>query len=304
MATAKLLRASGQASAILVALILSIPRLSVALESGPSNTVGFWKVDVHPGYTQMSFPLLPADKSVNNVLGDQLTGGLTMGESDQVLRWNAASGQFQTCWYNTANQTWQGDFGQFSEAESYWIYVQANHPATQTIVTFGNVYEEPYYDMGTMRPGYNAIGSVWPVPAALSLAGLGGYEGGLYLFLSDLITSYDASTGSYPYAWQDGNGTWKGNLTQFEPLKGYWIFVAPGHPGFEWPIYPQPDPTNSDHRTLPLPKPVANSIGNAPVKTLPPTMPPLPNSALKGQVNTPAAKTSPSALPPSKGGNQ
>jgi hypothetical protein len=217
-----------------------------AVESGPSNTVGFWKLDVGRGYTQMSFPLLPSDKSVDNVLGDQLTGGTTPDDADQILRWNAAAGLYQMCWLNSQTGSWQGDFATLAEVSSYWIYVQPDHPAAQTIVTFGSVVESPTYNMGTMAPGYNAVGSVWAMPAAITNSGLTGFLGGAYLFQSDLIMSYDAASSDYAYAWKNAGGNWQGNLTQFEPLKGYWVFIAPGHAGFNWTTYPQPTPaTNS-----------------------------------------------------------
>jgi hypothetical protein len=228
------------------ALILAFGALALwgscaqATESQPSNTVGFWKLEVGRDYTQISFPLLPADKSVDNVLGDQLTGGNNPEDSDQILRWDPAAGQFQMCWFNEGTGAWEGDFDSLSESSSYWIYVQQDHPVTQTLITHGNVIETPFYIMGAMAPGYNAVGSIWAIPAPISTSGLTGFQGGLYLFQSDLIMNYDAATGSYSYAWKDGNGNWLGGLTQLEPLRGYWIYVAPGHPGFVWNNYPQP----------------------------------------------------------------
>ncbi|MCX6641362.1 MAG: hypothetical protein NTW14_12935 [bacterium] len=229
-------------SLILIAALVCLPCLAGAEESNPSNTVGFWKINVNRGYNQVSFPLLPADKTLNNVLGSQLTGATTLQQSDQILLWNAATGQFQTSWYNTSTSTWQGEFSEVRESESYWIYVQANHPALQTIVAAGNVVATPVYNMGIMTPGYNAIGSVWAAPVPITQAGLSGIQGGVYLFLSDQIMSYDAATGSYQYAWRTDNGTWQGNLTTLEPTKGYWIYVAPGHNSFHWTNYPQPNP--------------------------------------------------------------
>jgi len=286
--------------ALSAAFAFLIPLGSSAIESGPSNTVGFWKVDVHPGYTQISFPLLPADKSVDNVLADQLTGGSTPAESDQVLRWAAAAGQFQMCWYDASTQTWQGDFNQFSEAESYWTYVQPDHPETQTIITFGNVVQAPFYNMGMMTSGYNAVGSVWAIPAAISLAGLNGFAGGLYLFQSDLIMSYDASTGSYSYAWQDGGGNWLGDLTQFEPLMGYWIYIAPGHTGFDWSTFPQPGMSGTDYVTKPFTKPVILSTGTSPGETTPGLNVPVPIPVQ--QLQKGAQPTSGGSSSPAKGG--
>jgi hypothetical protein len=182
------------------------------------------------------------------VLGDQLTGAATAQESDQVFRWNAAAGQFEVAWYNTTSGHWVGDFDQVTETESYWIYVQPDHPA-RTIVTYGNVMEDPWVSMGYIGVGYNAVGSVWAVPAPIAQAGLNEYTGGLYLFLSDLIMSYDASSGSYTYAWKNEADEWQGTLSEFEPLRGYWIFVPPTHTGFDWPLYPQPTGVGTESRS-------------------------------------------------------
>jgi len=272
------------ASSTILAGLLFLGLNGAATESGPSNTVGFWKLEVGRGFTQISFPLLPADKSVNNVLGSQLTGGTTSAQSDQVLRWNAATGQFQMCWYNTAQGSWQGDFDRFSESESYWIYVQPDHPVTQTIVTFGNVVEVPYFNMGSMGPGYNAIGSVWAIAAPVSLAGLNGFLGGMYLFQSDLLMGYDAATGNYTYAWRTENGNWQGNLTQLEPLHGYWIYVAPGHPGFNWSTYPQPLMIRDDYLGPQNTSPFNQRVLTPPGQYLPGLTPPTPAAVGKTSV--------------------
>ncbi len=278
---------------LLLPLLFLLAQFCGAAESGPSNTVGFWKLDVQHGYTQISFPLLPGNKTVNNVLGDQLTGGNTSQESDQILRWDPASGQFQMCWYNTAVSEWEGEFNELSEAESYWIYVQPDHPSIQTIITFGNVIETVSFDMGRMTPGYNAIGSVWAVTVPILQAGLDGFEGGLYLFLSDLIMSYDAYTGSYTYTWQDDSNDWQGNLTQFEPLKGYWIYIPPGHDGFEWSNYPQPIPPGSDGFTTTKSNPTTYTTELQPSKIPELRMPPFPNTVKTNKkIKSPAQSTS------------
>ncbi len=237
---------------IMVAGVLSFPCVSSAIESGPSNTVGYWRFDVQHGFNHISFPLLPNDKSLDMVIGDQLTGATNAAQSDQILRWDASSAQFQTAWFNTNTNLWAGQFSELSEAESYWIYVQEDHPAIQSIVAYGNVIEVPTYSMGQMNPGYNAVGSVWAATSPIATSGLDEFEGGMYLFLSDLILSYNAASNSYSYAWKDGSDEWQGGLTDFVPLAGYWIYVAPGHTGFDWNIFPQPNPESLDSRHEPI----------------------------------------------------
>ncbi|TKJ41292.1 hypothetical protein CEE37_06400 [candidate division LCP-89 bacterium B3_LCP] len=257
--------------ALLLIVTIFVVQYVGAVESGPSNTVGFWKADVGHGFTQISFPLLPNDKTVTNVLGDQLTGAGVPEESDQIHRWNSGTASFEICWYNIETSQWEGQFSELSESESYWIYVQPTSPAMQTIITYGNIIEEPSYGMGQMVPGYNAIGSIWAMPAQVTQAGLNGFEGGLYLFLSDLLMGYDASTGSYSYAWQNESSTWMGDLTALEPLQGYWIYVAPGHDGFDWPNYPQPESPIANGIIQVNPNPIQDNL-----KSIPPVPTPQP----------------------------
>jgi hypothetical protein len=272
---------------ILIAALSLIAVTGFAEDSGPSNTVGYWKLNVGRGYSQVSFPLLPAVKTLNNVIGNQLTGGTTQTASDQIMRWNAASRQFQVSWYNTTSQSWQGEFSDVREAESYWIYVQPTHPVQQTVTICGNVCEQPVFNMGTLGIGYNSIGSVWAAPTPISQAGLGELDGGVYLFLSDQILSYDAATGTYQYAWRTENGTWQGNLTLLEPAKGYWIYVAPGHPGFHWNNYPQPLPTGGTSPWF-APRLTADQSGASnPL----PFMPPTPAMGNSGNNSQPSSTT-------------
>lgn len=267
---------------VLLVVSLLLPGIGTATDSGPSNTVGFWKLEVQPGFTQISFPLLPAVKSLNNVIGDQLTGGTSIEESDQIMRWNPSSARFLTAWYNTSTNQWTGEFSELSESEAYWIYVQPDHPANQTIVAFGDVIEEPTYNMGSMTVGYNAIGSVWAMPSLLTNAGMNGFQGGFYLFLSDLITTYDAATGSHTYAWKNDFDEWQGNLTSIEPTKGYWIYIAPGHPGFNW-TFPQPNPSGLDNRGPINSYPDFNSIRQI-------GLPPMPTAITKKTASASSAK--------------
>jgi hypothetical protein len=263
-------------SAVFILLAAVFCRSS-ATESLSSNTVGFWKINIHRGFTQVSFPLLPTNKTVNNVLAGQLTGGATALQSDQVLRWNHATNSFQMVWYNTGTSAWEGDFTTFAEAQSYWIYVPASHPETQTLMTFGNVVEASSFNMGSMTLGYNAVGSVWAAPAPLAQAGLGSFQGGNYLFQSDLLLSYDALTGSFSYAWKNQSGVWQGTLTQLEPLKGYWLYIAPGHTGFNWNNYPQPVMGNPSFLPLLLTIPEDRVSSDVPA-LLPPVPAALPGS--------------------------
>jgi hypothetical protein len=220
---------------------LSLPILGWSAESAPSPTVGYWKLTVHHGYTQISFPLLPANKSLNYVLNGQLTPGNSASTSDQIIGWDANSQLYQVCWRNIASGNWEGDFDSLSEAKSYWIYVQPNHPAEQTLISAGHLVAFDSYDMGIILPGYNAVGSVWVTPSNIFQAGLEGFQGGLYLFNSDQILHFDALSGYYLSAWKNEAGLWQGNLMQLEPFKGYWIYISPTHPGFAWPNFPRPD---------------------------------------------------------------
>ena len=196
----------------------------IALESGPSETVGFFKIGVPAGYTAFSVPLKVyvggvETLALSDILGDQLTGGMAFN-SDKV--WDITAGTF--AWYNTGTSTWVG-FTDFIDGHAY--YVENKHAAIDLYLS-GTVVEEAC-DYGTMAVGYNAFSVNSAKEISLDDLDLlsSGFTGGM-AFNSDKIWDITAGT----FAWYNtGTSTWVG-FTTVTPTHSY--YVENKHTAFAW----------------------------------------------------------------------
>ena len=223
---------------ILGILVLFLGSL-IALESGPSETVGFVKITTQVGYTPFSLPFTcysggSQTFALDDIIGSQLTGGAAPFLSDQI--YPIGGGAYG--WYNNIN--WQV-LTNFSDGNAYYAYILAGHSAN-TIYLAGNVEQTPV-DFGTMAVGWNPVGIREAGVISLDDIDLlsSGFTGGTAPFLSDQI--YPVGGGAY--AWHNGT-SWQG-FTTIDPGKAYYIYVLSGHTPFAW-IY---DPTTRDNRIAP-----------------------------------------------------
>ena len=214
-----------------------------------AGTVGKYNVATGSTWTLVSLPFIPEDTSINEVIGDQLTGGLNDGESDRIWMWTGTTYKFAWLFdsngeYPEYDDIWYGSLTSIEPDKGYWIEIKEGH-TNDKIVTCGKVS-----DTGRSIPvnvGWNLVGQTFSVSVSLADSGLSetGFTGGLNDGESDRIWMWTGTT--YKFAWLfDSNGeypeydgTWYGSLTTLEPGKGYWLEIKDGHSGFTW-NYPKP----------------------------------------------------------------
>jgi hypothetical protein len=207
-----------------------------AVKSSPSNEVGFWELNIQRGYNLVSFPVLPDNKDVDEVIGTQLIGAATEEEADRIAWYNPESGDFLTAWLNSESGMWEGELQELSEIKGYWIFVPDNHPETQAVKIVGNVFEGSEADLGAMHPGYNLVGNPYAANIPVEQAGMmeSGMEGGDFLFSSDILLEFDQEELKYNLIYLDTEGNYQAGFETLEPDKGYWVYVHPNHEGFQW----------------------------------------------------------------------
>ncbi|MCD4818020.1 MAG: hypothetical protein K8S23_04970 [Candidatus Cloacimonetes bacterium] len=109
---------------ITVLLVLSLTFL-IALESDPSETVGFVKITAGMGYTPFALPFTFYDAThtethlVSDIIGDQVTGG-TPTTSDRIIDVN--TGQF--AFYNSGTGTFAGTLANITPGHVYYVQVK------------------------------------------------------------------------------------------------------------------------------------------------------------------------------------
>ncbi len=156
--------------------------------------------NLKPGWNVISFPYLPDNKSISNVLSS-----LTFGtDYDQVSTWDSASGT----WNHFVNDSDFNDFTQFEYGKSYEIYVTKAGGVSFTVTG-----KSPATDIShSIKVGDNFVSPEVKQPESIaSLLGAWGLALGTHL--SD-IKRWNASTQSFELYSQ-------GTFTQFEPGKGY-----------------------------------------------------------------------------------
>jgi hypothetical protein len=205
-----------------------------ALESDPSEVVGYVKIDSPVGYTIFSNPFTYYDAThtptldLDDVIGTQLTGG-TPANADRIYDANLGSYAFLS-----AAGVWTGSLVNFTLTHANYakIYNTAN-----SFYLAGTV-EDEIMNFGTMAVGYNVVGL--KVAGAVPMSDLdlisSGFTGGTPA-TSDRI--YDANTGQYAF-YNSGTSTWAGTLTQTTIGHSYYILVK--NTAFSWTY----DPTGSD----------------------------------------------------------
>ena len=194
----------------------------MATESGPSATVGFFKIGVPAGFTPFSVPLKVYVSGVEtlalaDILGDQLTGGLSFN-ADKI--WNMTNG---TSAYLHSTLGWQG-FTDFIDGHAY--YVQNKHSAIDLYLS-GTVVEEAC-DYGTMALGFNpvSVNSAQVIPLDNLDLLSSGFTSGLS-FNGDKIWDLTAGTSAYHHATLG----WQG-FTTVDPTHAYSIQVK--NTAFAW----------------------------------------------------------------------
>lgn len=232
----------------MVALALFVPLASAEVYS---NIVGLYKINCNVGRNLVSMPFIPFNSTLDNVIGNQLTGhSINKALSDNIERWDPVTMSYQRAWYNTTQQKWLdwntgGAPFNFNPDESYWINILAGHPA-KTVTLLGEVSE-------TNRTiaiglGRNMVSPSFPKEIALADSGLvaSGFTGhSINKSLSDNIEWWDNATGSYYRVWyKTSDSTWRdwsGNVTtkKIVPGEGMWVNVISGHNPFTW-VVPKP----------------------------------------------------------------
>ncbi|MDD3051499.1 MAG: hypothetical protein PHR06_10180 [Candidatus Cloacimonetes bacterium] len=203
-------------------IILLFAGLLLAVESEPSEIVGYVKISAGVGYTAFAVPFTVYDSGVetlaiSDIIGDQLTGGLAY-QSDRIL--DITNGT--VAWLNNTG-VWQG-FTEFTQGHAYYIH---NRHTAKDIFLSGSVIENSH-NYGIISIGYTAfsINSVY----AHSLDDIdlisSGLTGGL-AYQSDRIL--DITNGTV--AWLNSSGVWQG----FSTLTiGHAYYIHNRHSEFTW----------------------------------------------------------------------
>jgi hypothetical protein len=217
-----------------VAFVLALTLLvsvALALESGPSNTVGFVKKtctasaktpfglaftfwDVVSGVPQYGV----ASMRPSDVIGSQLTGG-TVGTGDQCIQQGTGFFAYRT----TTAALWSGTLetnNAMTAGKAHWIWNK--HAASQDVVLAGQVDTSAFGPIAVTALAKTALSfrDARVVNRATLNLLTSGFVGGTIGTSDQLI---EQGTGTFCY-FRTSDNTWQGGLAGSSPGMAYWIW--------------------------------------------------------------------------------
>lgn len=202
-----------------IAAIVAAASLAIAQSVPSKNAVGYVKVNcVANGlsFVGLSFKSMAGGDGLDEVIGDQLTGGLNSGDSDRIIVWDPIAVQYKSFWKvegagdPTFDDKWFIDDGAFppTAADATLIpgngfWVQSRQGAVQELTLLGEVPAEMVWTNGIVNgiqqvtfPFSADIGVNNPTNG-LAAAATGGLNSGD----SDRLIFWDAGTEQYISLW-------------------------------------------------------------------------------------------------------
>jgi len=217
---------------ITVLLVLSVTFL-IALESPPSETVGFFKLSVNSGsFIAISEPFMPLDLDSGGDMDLIEVLGTQWGNFDKC--YDMQTGSIGT--FLTSSNTWVGALAMvpYDLSHTYWIERNSGNP------------DFDFYLVGEVNPatvtyaigadGYTAFGL--NECSVIALADLGFPAGEL----QNLDKIYDMQNGEIA-TYLTSSSSWVGvlNGTGITPTHTYWLETTSGT-GFSWTYTPAAPP--------------------------------------------------------------
>ncbi len=210
-----------------------------------SNRVGEYSITIMPNWNLISWPLIPSDISINNIIGDQLNGTEDPTTADRILVWNELTQTYQAAWFcgGPVCESWgepyynhwlATDYSQSTLTlpadEGFWVHNRSG--AMEILRIVGEVSEiDRTVQVGS---GWQMLGSAFPGARNLDKANISA-TGTEDPQTADRILYWDKTTQTYKSAWLCGGSVCE---TWGEPYYNHWlaldyspsdIILQPGH---------------------------------------------------------------------------
>lgn len=210
---------------------------------GTSSRVGKFNLTVSAGWNLLSWPLLPADTTLDAVIGSQLHGTDDPLTADRILVWDEESQSYSSAWFCSgvcedwgepwANHWLANDYSSspltLEPDTGFWL--QNRSGATESIMLLGDVATSAR--SVSVASGWQTLASTFPDARSLDSLKLPA-TGTDDPLTADRILVWDADTNSFTSAWYCGGAceAWG------EPWANHWlandyssspIVIQPGH---------------------------------------------------------------------------
>lgn len=215
------------------------------------NAVGYVRVDVEA--TNLALACIPFNDvsgdeyTIAEVMGNQMAGGGSFILSDNLMKFDVASGGYVIFWKHDGTGQWR-QFPQSVETtntlapgEGFWL--KNNQDTNQTVYLMGEVPDEvtaPTQDV-VLVEGLQFMSYGYPVEREINDLSLTGtaHRGGSFL-LSDNIITWDPGIKNYKTYWLPSSGGWRlfpegsDTTNTLKPGEGAWFKRYTGQGTFTW----------------------------------------------------------------------
>lgn len=113
---------------ILLSLTLVLSLFAFANAETQTDVVGFWTIELQPGYNLVAFPVLPQNPAISAVIGDNL------GEAE-IYSWDPSLNDWRHAIYSSETNRWTGNLFLLERGKAYWIRIPLNQQAQKLVVT-------------------------------------------------------------------------------------------------------------------------------------------------------------------------
>ncbi len=78
------------------------------------DVIGYWTIDLQPGFNLVAFPVLPDTPTLDSVIGDRL-GNV------EITSWDSRLGEYRWARFSTDTDSWNGNLFLLDRGSAYWI---------------------------------------------------------------------------------------------------------------------------------------------------------------------------------------
>lgn len=210
----------------------------LALESGPSDVVGFVKITAPSNFdTALALPLEVDGQMTSVVYSDgagapYITGGPNPVFSDQIQE----IGTGTTAWYNSNTSAWMGDFA-VDVTKGYYAVIRSAHSAADIYIC-GTVDNTTIVNYAVIPANFDTAIGFREAGSTVMISNIGlitaGFQGGANPVFSDQIQELGTGTTAW---YNTGTSTWMGDFA-LTPGKAYYLIIRNGHTGLASYSYP------------------------------------------------------------------
>lgn len=178
---------------MLAAVLFLLPQLTAAVTQ--DDVVGYWTFDLQPGFNLVSFPLLPENSTVGEVIGDAL-GGV------EITTWDSRLGRYRWTRYDTEAGRWTGDMYVLDRGTAYWFHLPDGDGNRRLIIT-GHPEQYTRFEWSQYGTGWKYFAPTFGKPQMLADLPSGSSR--------DLLVSWNRNFARFDLAEGLQEGNWHTN---------------------------------------------------------------------------------------------